>query len=122
MKRKKILLYITLFALILNVFNPLFVFAADRGDIKDPEIGAGDILDAGHAMVTKKVKKTSVPGRYTVTFDVIGKNNSTISKEEARPYIVYVVDRSATMTKTDLDGVHSRIYISRRISESSSST
>ncbi len=122
MKRKKILLYVTLFALILNVFNPLFVFAADRGDIKDPEIFAGDISDAGHAMVTKKVKKTSVPGRYTVTFDVIGKNNSTISKEEARPYIVYVVDRSATMTKTDLDGVHSRIYISRRISESSSST
>lgn len=122
MKRKKILLYITLFALILNVFNPLFVFAADRGDIKDPEIFAGDISDAGHVKVTKKVTKTSVPGRYTVTFDVIGKNNSTISKEEARPYIVYVVDRSATMTKTDLDGVHSRIYFSRRISESSSST
>lgn len=123
MKRKKILLYITLFALILNVFNPLFVFAADRGDIKDPEIGAGDILDAGHAMVTKKVKKTSVPGRYTVTFDVIGKNNSTISKEEARPYILYVIDRSDTM-KVGLNGSSSdsRLKWARKISAESSAT
>lgn len=121
MKRKKILLYITLFALILNVFNPLFVFAADRGDIKDPEIFAGDISDAGHVKVTKKVTKTSVPGRYSVTFDVIGKNNSTISKEKAKPYIIYVIDRSDTM-KVGLNGSSSdsRLKWARKISADSS--
>ena len=120
MKRKKILLYVTLFALILNIFNPLIVYAASKGEINNPTVKVGNTDEAGNVKVTKTVTKVDDNGRYRITFDVVGKNNNTISKEEAKPYIVYVVDRSATMAKRDLDGVNSRIYISRRISESSS--
>lgn len=120
MKKNKILLYVTLFALILNIFNPLIVYAESKGKIKKPTVKVGNTAAAGNVKVTKTVTKVDDNGRYRITFDVVGKNNNTISKEEAKPYIVYVVDRSATMAKRDLDGVNSRIYISRRISESSS--
>ena len=121
MKRKKILLYVTLFALILNIFNPLIVYAESKGKIRNNPINVGDTKEAGNVKVTKTVTKVDdYDGRYRITFDVIGKNNATISKEEAKPYVVYVVDRSDTMSKALCTGCSSKISESRRIARESS--
>ena len=122
MKRKKILLYVTLFALILNIFNPLIVYAESKGVIRNNPITVGDTKEAGNVKVTKMVTKVDDNGRYRITFDVVGKNGTTTIVNDAKPYIVYVVDRSWTM-KDQLcgnDGCYSKIIYSRRISESSS--
>lgn len=122
MKRKKILLYVTLFALILNIFNPLIVYAASKGEINNPTVNVGNTDEAGNVKVTKTVTKVDDNGRYTITFDVVGKNGTTTIVNDAKPYIVYVVDRSWTM-KDQLcgnNGCYSKIIYSRRISESSS--
>ena len=122
MKRKKILLYVTLFALILNIFNPLIVYAESKGVIRNNPITVGDTKEAGNVKVTKTVTKVDDNGRYRITFDVVGKNGTTTIVNDAKPYIVYVVDRSWTM-KDQLcgnDGCYSKIIYSRRISESSS--
>ena len=119
MKRKKILLYVTLFALILNIFNPLIVYAESKGVIRNNPITVGDTKEAGNVKVTKTVTKVNDNGRYKITFDVVGKSNTTISKEEAKPYIVYVLDRSGTMGES-LNGSNSKLIFSRRIAESSS--
>lgn len=120
MKKNKILLYVTLFALILNIFNPLIVYAASKGEINNPTVNVGNTDEAGNVKVTKTVTKVDDNnGRYKITFDVVGKNNTTISKEEAKPYIVYVLDRSGTMGES-LNGSNSKLIFSRRIAESSS--
>ena len=121
MKKNKILLYVTLFALILNIFNPLIVYAASKGEINNPTVKVGNTDEAGNVKVTKTVTKVDDNGRYKITFDVVGKSNTTISKKDAKPYIVYVVDRSWTM-RVGLNGStsDSRIIYSRRISKSSS--
>ena len=121
MKKNKILLYVTLFALILNIFNPLIVYAASKGEINNPTVKVGNTDEAGNVKVTKTVTKVDDNGRYRITFDVVGKSNTTISKKDAKPYIVYVVDRSWTM-RVGLNGStsDSRIIYSRRISKSSS--
>lgn len=120
MKKNKILLYVTLFALILNIFNPLIVYAASKGEINNPTVKVGNTDEAGNVKVTKTVTKVDDNnGRYKITFDVVGKNNTTISKEEAKPYIVYVLDRSGTMGES-LNGSNSKLIFSRRIAESSS--
>lgn len=122
MKRKKILLYVTLFALILNIFNPLIVYAESKGEIRKPTVEVGNTGAAGNVKVTKTVTKVDNNGRYKITFDVVGKNGTTTVVNDAKPYIVYVVDRSWTM-KDQLcgnDGCYSKIIYSRRISESSS--
>ena len=123
MKKNKILLYVTLFALILNIFNPLIVYAASKGEISNNNpITVGDTKEAGNVKVTKTVTKVDDNGRYRITFDVVGKNGTTTIVNDAKPYIVYVVDRSWTM-KDQLcgnNGCYSKIIYSRRISESSS--
>ena len=121
MKKNKILLYVTLFALILNIFNPLIVYAESKGEIRKPTVEVGNTGAAGNVKVTKTVTKVDDNGRYRITFDVVGKSNTTISKKDAKPYIVYVVDRSWTM-RVGLNGStsDSRIIYSRRISKSSS--
>lgn len=121
MKKNKILLYVTLFALILNIFNPLMVYAASKGEISNNNpITVGDTKEAGNVKVTKKVTKVDDNGRYRITFDVVGKSNTTISKKDAKPYVVYVVDRSDTMSKALCTGCSSKISESRRIARESS--
>lgn len=119
MKKNKILLYVTLFALILNIFNPFIVYAASKGEINNPTVEVGNTDKAGNVKVTKTVTKVDDNGRYKITFNVVGKSNTTISKEEAKPYIVYVLDRSGTMGES-LNGSNSKLIFSRRIAESSS--
>lgn len=120
MKKNKILLYVTLFALILNIFNPLIVYAESKGKIRNNPITVGNTEAAGNVKVIKTVTKVDDNGRYRITFDVVGKNNATISKEEAKPYVVYVVDRSDTMSKALCTGCSSKISESRRIARESS--
>lgn len=124
MKKNKILLYVTLFALILNIFNPLIVCAASKGEISNPTVEVGNTEAAGNVKVTKTVTKVDdEDGRYRITFDVVGKSNTTISKKDAKPYIVYVLDRSGTMgAKLNVSDSNSntRLWYSRRIAESSS--
>lgn len=121
MKKNKILLYVTLFALILNIFNPLIVYATSKGEINNPTVKVGNTDEAGNVKVTKTVTEVDNNGKYRITFDVVGKSNTTISKKDAKPYIVYVLDRSETMG-TGLNGSNSnsRLWFSRRIAERSS--
>ena len=123
MKRKKILLYVTLFALILNIFNPLIVYAESKGKIRNNSINVGDTKEAGNVKVTKTVTEVDNNGRYRITFDVVGKSNTTIVENNAKPYIVYVVDGSNSMTTGQLcdeKGCGQRIKYAKAISESSS--
>lgn len=57
MKKNKILLYVTLFALILNVFNPLIVYAASKGEIRHNSITIGDTKEAGNVKVLRLLLK-----------------------------------------------------------------
>lgn len=123
MKKNKILLYVTLFALILNIFNPLIVYAESKGKIRNNPITVGDTKEAGNVKVTKTVTEVNNNGTYRIKFDVVGKSNTTISKKDAKPYIVYVLDRSGTMgAKLNVSDSNSntRLWYSRRIAESSS--
>ena len=97
MKKNKILLYVTFFALILNIFNPLIVYAASKGEINNPTVEVGNTDKAGNVKVTKTVTKVGDNGRYRITFDVVGKNGTTTVVNDAKPYIVYIVDSSETM-------------------------
>ena len=120
MKKNKILLYVTLFALILNIFNPLIVCAASKGEISNPTVEVGNTEAAGNVKVTKTVTKVDdYDGRYRITFDVVGKNNTTIVENNAVPYIVYVLDRSGTMETNKLDN-DTRYSYSKKISADSS--
>lgn len=119
MKRKKILLYVTLFALILNIFNPLIVYAESKGEIRNNPINVGDTKEAGNVKVTKTVTEVDNNGKYRITFDVVGKNNTTIVENNAVPYIVYVLDRSGTMGTNKLDN-DTRYSYAKKISADSS--
>lgn len=122
MKRKKILLYVTLFALILNIFNPLIVYAASKGEIsRNNPITVGDTKEAGNVKVTKTVTKVDDNGRYRITFDVVGKNGTTTIVNDAKPYIVYIVDSSETMNaEMTTNPDRSRFYYAKQVVRDSS--
>lgn len=121
MKRKKIPLYVTLFALILNIFNPLIVYAASKGEINNPTVKVGNTDEAGNVKVTKTVTKVDDNGRYRITFDVVGKNGTTTIVNDAKPYIVYIVDSSETMnTLMTTNPDRSRFYYAKQVVRDSS--
>lgn len=119
MKKNKILLYVTLFALILNIFNPLIVYATSKGEIRNNPITVGDTKEAGNVKVTKTVTKVDDNGRYRITFDVVGKNGTTTVVNDSKPYIVYVLDRSGSMSSNKLDN-DTRYSYAKKISADSS--
>lgn len=121
MKKNKILLYVTLFALILNIFNPLIVYAESKGEIRKNSITVGDTKEAGNVKVTKTVTKVDDNGRYRITFDVVGKNGTTTVVNDAKPYIVYIVDSSETMnTLMTTNPDRSRFYYAKQVVRDSS--
>lgn len=102
MKKKlnKLMAYVLLVGTIINIF-PLNVFATyenpEKGEIHNNVISIGDDANEGHVKVNKTITKLDDNGKYRVTFDITGKNNSHIEQKDAKPYILFVVDRSGTM-------------------------
>ena len=113
---KKHLLKLTkilvVFALMLNVFEPLMVLAAkpttaEKGQIYNPQtdtvgdsatITEGSFTNPGDVQVQKIVSKTTTEGVYNVEFKVRGKK---VQETSVRPvYAVVVMDTSGSMRNT----------------------
>lgn len=118
--KKKIIYFINIILVVSIIFQPLFIKAEstpNKGDLRCPvesnsdncleikdangsvievDIISGSLTNDGDIRIVKKVKKTSVLGRYEISFEIQGKNIPT-RNVYADTNIILMLDMSKTV-------------------------